>query len=506
MRRGSFALVLLALTACRTPFKIAIEQAEQALLRNDLAEAARQYLIACRIDPDEKKVCDKAKNLTTEVVQKAVEDASLALGKGDIDYALDLIAPARRISTDPRLFQIAENAGDALAERCAAPENELILKAAEVRCLESRHRKVAVQKYTDLIGTKRDEAAALMLARAKDEKFPTLASTLRDVALCTAKASIRKEERDSGERRMLDAVSIPFALKVKATGLGDATDVLQGGCAVVDQRKAARCVKQTKDGIVSLQLDASVSDLSHTVQDDRRSVRYVAGIDRVPNPRYKELKHKLRRLEDELSTKRSRASQAQGRCSGAQGADRDRLCQDASAAQSDARSTESDRDHVESELRNTPEQIDQERWEYYNYTARVHQWWVDFTLRIARDGAEPQAATGRLDYGGEDRVGFAPAKVTASVARAPTFRDFANDLYPREADLIRAAVRDVMLERAKATEDSCGTSDGAFFWPWLDCHLRAALYSDGATVAPFWRAVEAKMFDSAREAPEYPCE
>ena len=63
-----------------------------------------------------------------------------------------------------------------------------------------------------------------------------------------------------------------------------------------------------------------------------------------------------------------------------------------------------------------------------------------------------------------------------------------------------------MNEIAQRTEAGCGASGDAFFWPWLDCHLRAALYRDGDMLSPFWRAVEPKMAPLAREAPGYPCE
>ncbi|MCC6809503.1 MAG: hypothetical protein IT381_18890 [Deltaproteobacteria bacterium] len=505
MRR--FVPLLLALVACNTAFRTAVDLAEQALLRNDLPEAARQYLVACRIDPDATKICEKATSLTTEVVQHAVEEASLALGRGDVDYALDLVAPARRISTDARLFQIAENAGDVMAERCAAGA-ELIAKAAEVRCLESRHRKVAVQKYTALVGDRRDEAAALMLDRAvaSDGKLVTLAAALRVVAQCTAKSRVRAEERTAAERRMLDAVAIPFSLKVSARGLGDATDVLQSACKAINTRTAARCASQAQSDAQALALDASVSALGHTVQDDHRSVRYVAGVDRVPNPRYKELKHKLRRAEDELYRRRPERDRARSRCQSANNAPSNPSCSEASGLDATVRSLESERDRAESDLRSTPELVDQPRWEDYNYVAQVHTWWVDFTLRLARGGAEPLAVSGRLDYSGEDRRGFSPANVSASVARAPTERTFANDLYPRERDLVMRAVKDAMLEAAAATQASCGEETEATFWPWLDCQLRAALYRDGNPVPPFWRAIEPKMATIAREAPEYPCE
>lgn len=506
--RYAVAAILLGLMGCMTPYKIAIEAAEQALLRNDLAAAARHYLTACRIDPDETKICEKAKNLTTEVVQKAVEDASLALGKGDVDFCLDVLAPARLISTDTRLFQIAENAGDALAERCAGPDDDMIAKTAEVRCLESRHRKVATTKFTQHVRDRRGDAAALMLARVKtsEAKQPALANVLRAVAMCTAKESVRKEERDLGEKRLLDAVSIAFNLRVKAQGLGDATDVLQSACSAVESRKAARCVKSARDGAIVLNVEANVSELNHTVQEDHRSVRYVAGIDRVPNPRFKEARHKVRRLEDEVRESKRKRDSAQSRCNSAPQTSRETECRYARDADSDLRSAESDLRSAESTLSNTPELIDQERWENYNYVARVHRYWVDYTLRLAREGAEPQAATGRLEYGGEDRTGFSPANISASVSAPPTFRDFANDLYPREASLIRGSVADTMSEIAKRTEDGCGADNDAFFWSWLDCHLRAALYRDGNMLSPFWRALEPKMPQLAREAPEYPCE
>jgi hypothetical protein len=514
-------LVFLCLTfaACHSAFRTAVELAEQALLRNDLAEAARQYLVACRIDPDAKKVCERAKNLTAEVVQHAVEEASLACGKGDIDTCLDLLVPARRISTDPRLFEVAKTAADLQAERCAAPQNELIQKAGEVRCLESRHRKVAVQTYTDLIGARRDETAALMLERAQSSG-PALAAVLAEVAMCTAKGSLRKEERDLAGQRLLDAAAVPFHLKVSAQGLGDASDVLQSACKEIDTRTAARCSKLAAGTAVLLQLDANVSDTNHTVQDDHRSVRYVAGIDHVPNPAYAPAKDRVRRLESDLSQRRSERDQARSRCSSAESrlssagmcvncpprSDRDRACSDADGLDSAVRSLENDFSAAQSELSRTPELIDRERWETHNYVARVHRYWVDFTLHLARPGAEPQAAAGRLDYSGEDRQGFSPAQISASVARPPTFRDFAVDLYPREKQLILGAVADAMKELAEKTEAGCGTNDDAFFWPWLDCHLRAALYRDGNMVTPFWRAVEPRMAPAAREVPEYACE
>ena len=164
---GRLLAAALLCAGCSTPYSAARDNADAALQRGDLPQAARYEMEACRLEPSS-DACVRAEGLRADVEAKALRRASELLDADDPEGALGALRPARELQETPALRARVEQLAGHAAARCAvAPEGTPAQIVARLRCFDALRSLVALPEYDAKVAQEREHAAADLDERAR---------------------------------------------------------------------------------------------------------------------------------------------------------------------------------------------------------------------------------------------------------------------------------------------------------------------------------------------------
>lgn len=512
---GSCAFVLLC---CNSPVQRALLRAEQAYAKGDLALAAMSYREACKLDPTDEAVCQRA-----ELTTQAAVDASLRIAQprcvaGDAQGCLDALRPARDLRQDERVLQLVDLAAQAHVRRCAAfpmvePEDAVL----HVRCLEAASKAVGTASYQKVVRDERLKAASLVRSVIPaGSTSQGSAHVLFGLAYCLGGEPPDREERERALGQFLAAAQVPWRLTMTGPGGGPAPASFS--CEHLTGRLplGARCAMGA-DKALEVGLQVELLPPTHQTTQTYREVRYVAGTRTVRNPEHDRLRdeHRSAKRAYEDAQRDYRVAQAdcdsadqmhfrEGRCYDCYARTlRDTACNRAEALRVIFNERVDDYNQLVAAKNRTPETSEQVDYDTFRYLETGHRW--DATYRFAlRLGNTTQNQQGLLSFSRVEHPGFPPANLAEKPLRVPMQSEYHEQLVQQLQGHLLEALAQELRARGQRRRAECGAAPAKWQRAWLECWTEATLWSGGDLLPHFSEWLGGRLLQRYEQAAMFP--
>lgn len=459
------AICGLSLMACGNPnFARAVKAAREAEARGDVATAAEQWTLACRIDPTDNDACAKAKGTATTLREQSVARAKPQCeAAATYDACLNTLAQSRGLfPDDPDMNALVDGGAALYVKYCQEKEHVDTLQGITdvVECLEKVKPKVARPAYDSLV-TQQRKRAAVLCSRNFDASSLASAHAYRSAARCLDSSSVPQSDVDAAANRWMAKRRVVLKTGLSGGGLTDSSSV----CNAIARGLGpfASCSAPVGVLTVPVSVASRLDESRHTIREELKDATYVAGYTQQPNPAYAGAERRV--MDTRMASRDADTQLARCQRSG-------RRCTNLMELDYQARSRRSDYESALSDLRRTDTTITVPVHETVSYTVKYHNWVVPWSYTIDLLGGASASNSGEANYDGVESPAIAKAGVQAQVLHTPTRSTFERILFDAAVPAAVNLVRNRVLEQT-----ACSENDG-------ECKVTRVVYTTGRIPGP----------------------
>ena len=455
-----FGFVVL-LAACGNPnFRVAVNAARDAEQRGDVATAADQWTLACRIDPTDEEACARAKGTSTTLRQNSVATAKPQCeSAASYEACLNTLAQSRGLfPDDPDMNAIADTGAALYVQSCQALEDTSSLTGITgvIACLEKVKVKVGRPAYSALVDQQRKRGAVLC---ARNFDAPSLAAGhgFRVAARCLDASAEPQSDVDAAAQRWMAKRRVTLRTSLSGGGLNDGTSL----CNNVAKALGPFASCSALGGALSVSLTATtrLDESRHTVREELKDATFVSGYTQQANPDYLNAQNRVSSARASLQD----AERQLDRCARAGNS-----CSNRSSLDYQAQSRRSEVNDAQNNLGRTPVTVTVPVHETINYTTKYHNWATPWTYQLTLVGSTDSSQnSGEAVYDDTESPAIPKANVRAEVLENPTRATFEKQLFDVTTRAAATLVREHVLQKT-----ACASGDG-------ECLVTRIVYTSG---------------------------
>lgn len=457
-----------------TPYDIALKNAKDAQQRGDVATAALEYFKACQLKPKEAETCNQATATYGQLKQKQLPIAQPACEAGDVDACVGALAPIVAVHADDADAERLGAQGFAVyMARCKTLDKPASFDAgvATLKCLH--HGVDVARRQSADVATARALVAKRFYEGASG-KPAGLTYAMLKTAACLQRSMYAAGDVVAGDA-LIAAAATPLVVKVQSVGQVPLLPETVELCPAVARELGprAQCGIQG-EAPLSWNVRVSLGATRHTIAEEMRVARYVAGTETVTNPErapaqrdYERAQKAFNDIErDKLSREAACNSNKQDKTA----------CDNYNAVVPVYNRRLDELNAAKQKLAQTPATIQRDIVKEVPYTVKHHAWQTPWSFEgepTGRDG-------GSFDMRDDESPGVAPANVPADPLLTPTREQIELELRKRLIAGARARFEPEFAARVQ----TCAGIPWVFDDPRTDCRVIAEFQRGGQPPSP----------------------
>jgi len=468
-------LALLLVGCAKSPYDLALDEAQAALKAGDVARAALNFHRACTLKPGEQETCTQAKQTFADLKARRLPPATQACATPDIDACHQQIGDVLAVQgADPDGVRLVTQGLDTHATACKAQDTGPFMAAlGALKCMQHG---ADVTKRISAVYVASRHATAKRFLEASPSALPGASYALLHTASCLQK-SLGAETDAIARETLIAAAATPIAVNVRDNGPTPLSPNITNLCGAVAQAMGVRaqCGIRT-DKVVSFDVAVSLGRTVDNVTEELRVARYVAGTERVPNPDYAPAERELVRTRSSFEQIDREQRQNEANCAAAPVATKRTACAARDATVGEHTRRQQAFQNAQSRVQNTPPTIDREIIKEVSFTVRHHTWSTAWSYESPQGSRQ-----GTIVFRDSEHPAVPVANVPADPLAAPSREIIEGQLRP--ALLAAAQARfepEFQGKVARCAQAPFNFDDG----PTLDCRVVAEFLGRGSPPAP----------------------
>jgi hypothetical protein len=397
-----------------TPYDIALKNAKDAQQRGDVAMAALEYHKACQLKPKETETCNQAKATFAQLKQQKMPIAQPACDAGDVDACVGALTPITAVhADDPDADRLWGQGFAVYMARCKTFDKATSLDAgvATLKCLH--HGVDVAKRQSPDVATTR----ALVAKRFYDSASGKPAGAT--YAMLKTAACLQRSMYSAGDAVASDALiaaaATPIVVRVQSVGqmplLPESVELC--GAIARELGPRAQCGIQG-DAPLAWNVRASLGTTRHTVADEMRVARYVAGTETITNPERAPAQRDMERAQQAFNDIERDKLAREAKCNSNR---QDKAaCDNYNAVVPVYNRRLEELNHAKDKLSRTPPTLQRDIVKEVPYTVKHHVWQTPWSF----EGEPAGRDQGVFEQRDSESPGVAPANVPPDPLVVPT--------------------------------------------------------------------------------------
>ncbi len=442
-----------------------LQSARQAERNQQWVQAALEYGAACRMDPAQVSICQRAQDTRDYAVEFRSYQALAHCKAGALSLCLQTIAPVREFRTtkSEKIREVLASASETASAQCTLQNREegapgLLTQFA---CLQQWREPLwedpGYQK--GFIAHARESAQSLVDLAQRSAKYTGAQVAFLEAAQCIAPlSSAATRQKQFATDDFLRNASTELRIFVRTNSK---TNLERSLCQELSSR-LGRGLDCNANGAHALDLESTLLDnrprWTTSRWQETKSKRYLAGTERVVNPEYDKA-----RLEYEMADAHVRDAREEAN-------DRGTVCSetedssDCSRHESALRTLEQREDELErarSRFHNEPQTIERDVYKDHQYTVTTHTWKAPFRVSVAvGDTVKSRTFSEAIHvvYTDVEHAGFSPANIQTDPFEPPGEDFFLRKALGWHKGYLEQLTRAEMDRRGREAVDTCQES------------------------------------------------
>lgn len=465
MRAFLLPILPLALVAACGPSKHQrlVSSAQKAEKQEQWVVAANEYGKACRLDPAQLAICQRAQEMRDYAVEIRSYRAMGLCNAGQLSACIGEIEAVREFRTTkyPKIAAVLDRAGNLALQQCKTEEStSLSQSVGALSCLQGWRKPLwddSNFKGKYIVQSREIASGFLGLALKESPSNPGAKMSYNLAAACvapvesqaqadmvTARQAFARNSQTQLVAKSSGGLTIPCQEFANASGRG-----LNCGASAHHQME------------LQLRTGSQAPRWQHTYVDSRHSKRYLYGTREVENPAYDRARVEYRMAEERVKSAEEDVRDKEYQC---RQSEENSDCQAEESARRDlnskeqARDTASDRFHAESPT------ITEDVYRDHEYTVRNHRWAAPFEARIQAGASNSIAARVEVVHTDAEQSGFSPANIPSDPVEPPSEYLFAERTRAWLKSKVTQTISGEMDRRAQNLVAQCPSGSAVECW------------------------------------------